>query len=369
MIEFVRVLTVMWLKNNFNAVGENDEEDEQQEQAEEELIYVSSTVSPTTTVERKAPIFKAWSTKLLKKRESEELKSGGFGKLPILEGLEFIEPKKPKLKKKKKSKVLLLGDGSMIREQELKEFKTKTAKIFFLKTHDMKDCLNDNVSKIKTLLLDTDEKLKIALNENPEDSDLKMILEKRLGFFKKLYHRDVDNAMLVFNNSNDLPEEAVKDNEEMNKEKDVEKVVDQNLDKPEAVKDNKVSNEIDDVPEKGKDVENVEMNKEKDVEKVVHQDLDKPEDIEKESEFGNNEVEKNTEDLIKGAGVCVKISKKEVSKGVLAIYEEPLKDSESQTSIFNNQPEDSQHETQDSLPGMEIGTGIQEENHEPVKCN
>ncbi|GKE56138.1 hypothetical protein Tco_1495323, partial [Tanacetum coccineum] len=162
------------------------------------LIYVSSTVSPTTTVERKAPIFKAWSTKLLKKRESEELKSGGFGKLPILEYLEFIEPKKPKLKKKK-SKVLLLG--SMSREHELEEFKTKTAK---------------------------------------------------------------------------------------------------------------------------------EMNKEKDVEKVVHQDLDKPGDIEKEGEFGNNEIEKNTKDLIKGANMCVEISKKEVSKGVLAIYEEPLKDSESQ---------------------------------------
>ncbi|GKB78881.1 hypothetical protein Tco_0945776 [Tanacetum coccineum] len=138
----------------------------------------------------------------------------------------------------------------------------------------MKDCLNDNVSKIKALLLDTDEKLKIALNENPEDSDLKMILEKRLGFFKELYHRDVDNAMVVFNKCNDLPEEVVKDNEvlkekddvpekgkdvekEMNKEKDVEKVVDQNLDKHEVVKDNKVSNEIDDIPEKGKDVKKV----------------------------------------------------------------------------------------------------------------
>ncbi|GJR76761.1 hypothetical protein Tco_0089126 [Tanacetum coccineum] len=172
---------------------------------------------------------------------------------------------------------------------------------------------------------------------------------------------------------------------EINKEKDVEKVVDQNLDKHEAVKDNKVSNEIDDVPEKGKDVEKVvelggkktvqkifilkklEMNKEKDVEKVVHQNLDKPEYIKKESEFGNNEVEKNTKDLIKGADVCVEISKKEVSKGVLAIYEEPLKDSESQTSIFDSQPEDTQHETQDSQPGMEIGAGIQEENHEPVK--
>ncbi|GJT96561.1 hypothetical protein Tco_1092079 [Tanacetum coccineum] len=209
--------------------------------------------------------------------ESEELKSGGFGKLPILEGLEFIEPKKPKLKKKK-SEVLLLGDGSMSREQELEEFKTKTSK-------DMKDCLNDNVSKIKALLLDTDEKLKIALNEYPEDSDLKMILGKRLGFFKELYRRDVDNAMVVLHKDNDLSEEAVKDNEvlkekddvpekgndvekvvelggkktvqETSKEKDVEKVVDQNLDKTEAVKDNKVSNEIYDVHEKGKDVEKV----------------------------------------------------------------------------------------------------------------
>ncbi|GKC57822.1 hypothetical protein Tco_1085420, partial [Tanacetum coccineum] len=133
--------------------------------------YISSTVSPTTTVKKKAPIFKAWSTKLLKKRESEELKSEGFGKLSILEGLEFIEPKKPKLKKKK-SKVLLLGDGSMNREQELEEFKTKTAK-------DMKDCLNDNVSKIKALLLDTDENFALG-NDLPEEAvkDIEVLKEK-----------------------------------------------------------------------------------------------------------------------------------------------------------------------------------------------
>ncbi|GKF50072.1 hypothetical protein Tco_0143323, partial [Tanacetum coccineum] len=63
--------------------------------------------------------------------------------------------------------------------------------------------------------------------------------------------------MVVSFKCNDLPEEAVKDNEEMNKEKDAEKVVDQNLDKHEVVKDNKVSNEIDDIPEKGKDVKKV----------------------------------------------------------------------------------------------------------------
>ncbi|GKE72447.1 hypothetical protein Tco_1534488 [Tanacetum coccineum] len=161
----------------------------------------------------------------------------------------------------------------------------------------MKDCLNDKVSKIKALLLDTDEKLKIALNEYPEDSDLKMILGKRLGIFKELYRRDVDNVMVVLHKDNDLSEEAVKDN--------------------------KVLKEKDDVPEKGNDAEK-EMNKEKDVEKVVDQDLDKHEDIEKEREIRNNEVEKKIEDLIKGAGadVRVEISKKGASKGVLAIYEE-----------------------------------------------
>ncbi|GJU46663.1 ulp1 protease family, C-terminal catalytic domain-containing protein [Tanacetum coccineum] len=267
----------------------------------EDLIYCSSTVSPTTVVERKAPIFKHWSTKLLKKRQVEELKNGGFGQLPILEEI-----------------------GSMSREDELEQFKSKTLQVFF-KTQDMKDCLNDNLSKIKALLLDTDDKLKIGLDENPEDSDLKMILGKILGFFNELYHRDVDNAMVVFDKGNDVPEEAVKDNE--------------------------VSKEKDDVPEKEKDDV---AEKEKDVEKVVERE---------KSEFGNSEVEKNTEDLIKGADVFVEISKQEVSKGVLAIYEEPLKNSESQTSIFDSQPEDSQ----DSQPRMEIGAGIQEENHEPIK--
>ncbi|GKC29138.1 hypothetical protein Tco_1036432 [Tanacetum coccineum] len=120
----------------------------------------------------------------------------------------------------------------------------------------MKDCLNDNLSKIKALLLDTDDKLKIGLDENPKDSDLKMILGKRLGFFKELYHRDVDNAMVVFDKGNDVPEEAVKDNE-VSKEKDdvPEKEKDDVAEKEKDVE--KVSNEIYDVHEKGKDVEKV----------------------------------------------------------------------------------------------------------------
>ncbi|GKF89759.1 hypothetical protein Tco_0263722 [Tanacetum coccineum] len=83
----------------------------------------------------------------------------------------------------------------------------------------MNDCLRDNLSKIKGLLLDTDDKIKIALDENLEDIDLKMILGKRLAFFKELNHRDDDNDMVVLDNGNDVPEESVKD-DEVSKEKD-----------------------------------------------------------------------------------------------------------------------------------------------------
>ncbi|GJU29697.1 hypothetical protein Tco_1173286 [Tanacetum coccineum] len=311
------------------------------------LIYCSSTISPSTVVERKAPIFKHWSTELLKKRQVEEEKNGGFGQLPILEGLELIEKPKKNLKKKK-SKQNILEIGSMSREEELEQFKSKSVQ-------DMNDCLRDNLSKIKALLLDTDDKIKIALDENPEDIDLKMIIEKRLAFFKELNHRDDDNAMVVLDNGNDVPEESVKDND--------------------------VSNEKDDVTEKQKDVENIfeldgkntvqEINREKDAENVVDQDVDKPEDVEKESEFGNDEnhndsenkeVEKNTEDLIKRTAVCVEISKKEVSKGVLAINEDTLKDSQSETLIIDIQPK-----AQDSQSGMEKGAKIQEDILETVK--
>nr|GEU35738.1 ulp1 protease family, C-terminal catalytic domain-containing protein [Tanacetum cinerariifolium] len=165
-------------------------------------------------------------------------------------------------------------------------FNMKTAEI------DIIDNLNNDIEDIsvrygelpiyliKALLLGTDDKIKITLDENPEDIDLKMILEKRLAFFKELNHHDDDNAMVVLDNGNDVPKEYVKDNE--------------------------VSKEKDDVTEKEKDIENMfeiggkntvqEINKEKNVENVVDQDVDKPEDVEKESEFGNNELELNHRD-------------------------------------------------------------------------
>ncbi|GJW38205.1 hypothetical protein Tco_0064050, partial [Tanacetum coccineum] len=49
------------------------------------------------------PAFKAWSSYLLLKRQQEELDLKGFGLLPIVKGLEFIEPKKVNKKKKLKS--------------------------------------------------------------------------------------------------------------------------------------------------------------------------------------------------------------------------------------------------------------------------
>lgn len=75
------------------------------------LIYVNSTVSETTIVNRTFPAFKAWSTKLLKQRENEEF-AGGFGHLPILEGMQLFEtPKKTTKKnlKKKKNKIHQTG--------------------------------------------------------------------------------------------------------------------------------------------------------------------------------------------------------------------------------------------------------------------
>ncbi|PWA44830.1 hypothetical protein CTI12_AA515750 [Artemisia annua] len=58
------------------------------------LIYVNSTISTYTIVNRTFPAFKAWSTTLLNQREKEEIK-GGFGQLLIVEGLQLIEkPKK-----------------------------------------------------------------------------------------------------------------------------------------------------------------------------------------------------------------------------------------------------------------------------------
>ncbi|KVI11261.1 Peptidase C48, SUMO/Sentrin/Ubl1, partial [Cynara cardunculus var. scolymus] len=47
------------------------------------LLYVESTISPTVVVEQKAHALSGWNIELLKKRQSLEIKDGGFGLLPI----------------------------------------------------------------------------------------------------------------------------------------------------------------------------------------------------------------------------------------------------------------------------------------------
>nr|GEW03942.1 hypothetical protein [Tanacetum cinerariifolium] len=165
----------------------------------------------------------------------------------------------------------------------------------------------------------------IVKNYDYDEHTIKMVdeigsmsREEELKQFKsktvqELNHRDDVNAMVVLDNGNDVPEESVKDNE----------VVDQDVDKPVDVKkENKFRNNelVND--------ELVSVNKE----------------CENDNDSRKKEVEKNNEDLIKGTVVCFEISQKEVSKGVLDINEDSLKDSQSETSIFDSQPEDSQPE-------------------------
>nr|GEW57392.1 ulp1 protease family, C-terminal catalytic domain-containing protein [Tanacetum cinerariifolium] len=198
------------------------------------------------------------------------------------------------------------------------------------KIKDMKDYLSDNLSKIKALLLDTDDKIKITLDENPEDSDLKMILKKRLAFFKELNHCVDDNAMVVLDNGNDVPEESVKDN--------------------------KVSKEKDDVTEKEKYVENMFEIGGKNTVQVVDQDVDKHKDVEKESEFGNNKLVNDK--LVSVNTECENDNdqgKKEVEK-IMKISSKEL-----------NINQKHQPEAQDTQHGMEIVAKIQEENLERVK--
>lgn len=65
-----------------------------------QLVYCNSTVCKKVKVEKTVPAFKAWNHQLMKARESLELKKGGFGRLEIVDGLEWIEPKKKDTKKR-----------------------------------------------------------------------------------------------------------------------------------------------------------------------------------------------------------------------------------------------------------------------------
>ncbi|GJS63188.1 hypothetical protein Tco_0677752, partial [Tanacetum coccineum] len=78
------------------------------------IIYVNSTISETIKVEKTVPAFKAWNSKLLLKREQEEIELGGFGHLPIVEDLQVIETKNKKSFKKKN----LIENRSITRNEE-----------------------------------------------------------------------------------------------------------------------------------------------------------------------------------------------------------------------------------------------------------
>ncbi|KVH92035.1 Peptidase C48, SUMO/Sentrin/Ubl1 [Cynara cardunculus var. scolymus] len=55
------------------------------------LLYVEATISPKVVVEHKGHAISAWNLDLLKKRQSTEIKDGGFGLLPIRSNAESSE--------------------------------------------------------------------------------------------------------------------------------------------------------------------------------------------------------------------------------------------------------------------------------------
>lgn len=59
-----------------------------------QLLYLNSTVSEEVEIAQESPAIKAWDTQKLKRREKQEIDMGGFGKLPIKEGLQYIEQSK-----------------------------------------------------------------------------------------------------------------------------------------------------------------------------------------------------------------------------------------------------------------------------------
>ncbi|PWA79851.1 hypothetical protein CTI12_AA201070 [Artemisia annua] len=141
------------------------------------LIYVNSTVSETTIVQRTIPAFKAWSTKLLNKREREE-SNIGFGNLPILEE-ELDENIIPQLY----TPQLQLTNGlygTINRDEELQQFKTKSSK-------EMREYIAQNLAMSKELMLDMNEKMKIALSTYPDVEEINMLVEERNTFYKELY--------------------------------------------------------------------------------------------------------------------------------------------------------------------------------------
>ncbi|GJY85503.1 hypothetical protein Tco_0499529 [Tanacetum coccineum] len=167
------------------------------------LIYVNSTVSEKIKVEKTVPAFKAWSSNLILKRQQEELDLKGFGLLPIVKGLEFIEPKK-----------------------------------------EMKKILKDNLLKGRNLMEDTDNKLDIALAINSDDEELKNIIEKRNKLFNTLY-KDNEELRNIIEKKNEVFVTLYKDKDLEKDDDDEETDGDDDDDAPDGDNDDKDDDETD----------------------------------------------------------------------------------------------------------------------------
>ncbi|PWA79853.1 hypothetical protein CTI12_AA201090 [Artemisia annua] len=131
------------------------------------IIYVNSTKSETIKVEKTVPAFKAWNSKLLYNRQKEEL-DFGFGCLQFEEGDE------------EENLVNQLQTRTIDIDEANKEFTSKSFE-------EMKLILRDNLVLCNQLMLDTDYKFKIALRLNPDDEQLKKMVEIRKDLFADSY--------------------------------------------------------------------------------------------------------------------------------------------------------------------------------------
>ncbi|GJY91687.1 hypothetical protein Tco_0507469, partial [Tanacetum coccineum] len=102
------------------------------------VMYVNSIVSAKVKAEKTDLVILGCNNTLLLKRQKEELDLGGFGLLLIVEGLEFIEPKKKKVIKKKKSKIVIEEkDATQDKVEEIEDFKSKSLEVSPPRTPDI----------------------------------------------------------------------------------------------------------------------------------------------------------------------------------------------------------------------------------------
>nr|GEW94021.1 ulp1 protease family, C-terminal catalytic domain-containing protein [Tanacetum cinerariifolium] len=119
-------------------------------------------------VEKTVPVFMSWNPNLMLKREQEKIELGGFGRLPIVEGLQVIATKN------------LIENKSVTEDMNA--------------TEDVLDKNEDFKSLNFKLMVDTDSKLNTALSLNPEDKKLKKTIEERNNLFLDFYKEEDNNG-------------------------------------------------------------------------------------------------------------------------------------------------------------------------------